>query len=104
MKKFIVIIALAMGLNAQIPDEYKSLSKLAYDYVDNKQFSPAMDIFENMLIVSISRNDTDMHYRINNTMSSLALKSKDLNLINRAYKHANHTVEQARCKILLADD
>lgn len=87
MKKYILIIALSIGLQAEIPEQYKSLSYIAYDYIDQKQYSSAIDLFENMLIVSISHGDTDMHYRVCNTMSSLALKSKDLNLINRAYKH-----------------
>lgn len=96
MKKYIIIIALTMGLHAQIPNEYKSLSYVAYDYIDQKQHSSAMDLFENMLIVSISRNDTDMHYRINNTMSSLALISNQRELQSRAYQHMQTTPFEKR--------
>jgi hypothetical protein len=91
MKKFIVIIALAMGLNAQIPEQYKSLSITLYNYIYNNESELAMQVLDDMLIVSVALKDKDMQYRIANTMSALALTSNQTTMLDKAYRDMQNT-------------
>lgn len=90
MRKLIVIVALTTSLFAQIPEEYKPLSTALYGYIDDKEYTQAMDVLDQMLIVSMSRQDEDMQYRIANTMSALGLTSDETTLLHRAYDTMQH--------------